>query len=71
VNLTLTTLGVAHDARNKKTTAPAKISRGPPFVQLYALDQGVISRITGLSRTDTATLLLGVTVVPVALTSGW
>jgi len=34
-------------------------------------DQGVISRITGLSRTDTATLLLGVTDVPVALVSGW
>ena len=36
-----------------------------------ATHQGVISRITGLSSTDTATLLLGVTVVPVALTSGW
>jgi hypothetical protein len=61
-----------------KHDAPAKISRGrrsigsiPSKPAPKGGDQGVISRITGLSRTDTATLLLGVIDVPAALTRGW
>ena len=77
-------LGGARDGRNvrvanEKTTAPAKISRGPScIVPVSAVvrgpkahHQGVISRMIGLSATATATLLDGVIVEPVAPTSGW
>ena len=69
-------LDVARAARNgETTTAPASSSRGPSSfrsaIRPKASHYCVISRMMGLSATETATLLPETTELPVALTIGW